>query len=45
MDNSTKNQETVLRELSKEELAAINGGVSYEWVTINGERTLIINYN
>jgi len=47
MDNTTKNQvtgvrELKMRELTQKELVAIDGGVTYEWVMIEGKRVLII---
>jgi len=37
MENSKKNQEMELRELSQEELVAVNGGAIYKLIIYNGE--------
>ena len=44
MENSKKNQESELRELSREELKTINGGVCYKVIYIDGKPVLIIEY-
>jgi len=41
MEKATKNQETVMRELSREELAAINGGTTFELILVDGKLILI----
>ena len=41
MENSKQNQESELRELSREELESLFGGVTYKTVWIDGELVLI----
>ena len=42
MDKATKNQETGMRELNQEELKTIDGGVTYEWIVVDGKKILKI---